>query len=116
MLNHKVPMWMPCSRSILAFGPGFAHDKARRFTRIHRVVVVLEDEMLHEVVLRHDLAAHRALVSGGFLVAPEVCTTTRRGQTRHGSQQGRHEDQPEQHEAAAQSAEEARARPVLRQA
>ena len=72
--------------------------------------------MLHEVVLRHDLAAHRALVSGGFLVAPEGCTTTGRGQPRHGSKQGRHEHESEQHEAAAQPAEEARARPVLREA
>ena len=65
--------------------------------------------MLHEVVLRHDFAAHRALVPGGFLVAPEGRTTSWRSQPRHGSKQGRHEHQTEQDEAAAKPAEEARA-------
>ena len=49
---------------------------------------MLEDEVLHEVVLGHALAAHGALVAGGFLVASEGGTPSGRGQTRNGSKQG----------------------------
>ena len=104
---------MPFCCSFLVFGPGFSHDKPRSFTRIHRVVIVLKDQMLHEVVLGHTLVAHRAVVALRLTVALEGCAPSGCGQTRHGPQQGRHEHQPEQDEAAAQAAEEARAGTVL---
>lgn len=110
-----LPMQLLCSRSNLVFGPGLPHHKPRRFTRIHRVVIVLEDQVLHEVVLRHALVAHRAVVALRLTVALEGRAPSGRGQPRHGSQQGRHEHQPEQDEAAAQPAEEARTRTVLGQ-
>ena len=76
---------------------------------------MLEDQVLHQVVLRHALVAHRAVVALGLTVALEGRSPSGRGQPRYGSKQGRHEHQPEQDEAAAQSAEEARARTVLGQ-
>ena len=74
---------------------------------------MLEDQVLHEVVLRHALVAHRAVVTLGLTVALEGCAPSGCGQTRHGPQQGRHEHQSEQDEAAAQPTEEARAGTVL---
>ena len=95
--------------------PRFAHDKPRRFTGIHRVIIVLKDQVLDQVVLGHALVAHRAVVAFRLTVALEGGSPSGRGQTRHGPQQGRHEHQPEQDEAAAQPAEEARTRTVLGQ-
>ena len=74
-------MWMPCSNSLLVLGPGLPHHKPRRFTRIHRVVIVLEDQVLHQVVLRHAFVAHRAVVALGLTVALEGGPSTRRGKT-----------------------------------
>ena len=76
---------------------------------------MLKDQVLHEVVLGHALVTHRTVVALGLTVALEGGSSTWRGQTRHGSQQGRHEHEPEQDEAAAQPAEEAGARTVLGQ-
>jgi len=95
--------------------PGLPHEKPRCFTSVHRVVIVLENEVLHQVVLRHAFVTHRAVVTVGLTVALESGSTSWRGQPRHGAKQGRHEHQPEQHKAAAQPAEEARAGTVLRE-
>ena len=101
--------------SLFVIGPRLSHDKPSSFTRIHRVVIVLENEVLHEVVLRHALVAHRAVVAVGLTVALERRSTSGRGETGDGTQQRGHEHQPEEDETATQSSKEARARTVLRQ-
>ena len=77
---------------------------------------MLENEVLHQVVLRHAFVAHRAVVAVGLTVALESRSSPRRGKTRNGSQQRGHEHQPEEDHAAPKSTKEARARTVLRQA
>ena len=77
---------------------------------------MLENEVLHQVVLRHALVAHRAVVAVRLTVALEGRSTPRRGETGNRTQQRRHEHQPEEHHAASESTKEARAGTVLRQA
>ena len=77
---------------------------------------MLENEVLHQVVLRHALVTHRTVVAVGLTVALEGRSTPGRGETRNGSKQRGHEHQPKEDHAASESAKEARARTVLRQA
>ena len=77
---------------------------------------MLENQVLHQVVLRHALVAHRTVVAVGLTVALEGRSTPRRGETGNGTQQRGHEHQPEEDHAASKSTKEARARTVLRQA
>ena len=77
---------------------------------------MLENEVLHQVVLRHALVAHRTVVAVGLTVALERCPPSGRGEAGNGPKQRGHEHQAEEDETATQSTKEARARTVLRQA
>ncbi len=76
---------------------------------------MLENEVLHQVVLRYALVTHRTVVPVGLTVALEGRSPSGRGKAGYGSKQRGHEDQPEEDHAAPQSAKEARARAVLGQ-
>ena len=71
--------------------------------------------MLHEVVLRHALAAHRAFVPVGFPEPLESPAPFRCRQTGHRPKQRGHENQHKKHQTATEASEEARARVVLLQ-
>ena len=76
---------------------------------------MLENEVLHEVVLRHALVAYRAVVAVGLTVALEGRSTFGRSETGDGTQQRGHEHEPEEDHAATQPSEKARTGTVLRQ-
>ena len=76
---------------------------------------MLENEVLHEVVLRHAFVAHRTVVAVRLTVALEGRSASGRGETGNRTQQRGHEHQPEEDHAASESTKEARARTVLRQ-
>ena len=76
---------------------------------------MLENEVLHEVVLRDALAAHRAFVPVGFPETLEGPAPFRCRQTGHGPKQRGHENQHKKHQTATEASEEARARVVLLQ-
>ena len=60
---------MRCSGSFFVLRLGLSHHGPRSFNRIHRVVIVLEDRVLHEVVLRDAFVAHRTVVPVGLSIA-----------------------------------------------
>jgi len=97
---------------LLLLGPRFPHHFPGSFTGVHRVVIVIEDEVLHQIVLGDAGVTDRTVVAVGLPVALEGHAAFWRGQSGHGSHEGGDEEQPKQDQTAAQSGEKARTRGI----
>jgi len=73
---------------------------------------VIEDEVLHQIVLGNARVADRTVVPVGLPVALERHAAFGRRQAGHRSHEGGDEEQPKQHQTAAQPGEKARTRGI----
>ena len=73
---------------------------------------MIEDEVLHQIVLGDAGVTDRTVVAVGLPVALEGHAAFWRGQSGHRSHEGGNKEQPKQHQTAAQPGEKARTRGI----
>ena len=69
--------------SLLLLGPRLSHHFPRSFAGVHRVVIVIEDEVLHQIVLSDAGLADWAVVAVGLPVTLEGHAAFGRRQSGH---------------------------------
>jgi len=97
---------------LLLLGPRFPHHFPGSFASVHRVVIVIEDEVLHQIVLSDAGLTDRTVVAVGLPVALEGHAAFGRRQAGHRSHEGGNKEQPKQHQTAAKPGEKARTRGI----